>query len=271
MLNKSILRKKQFHIILSIIDTIIILLKLLNIYQTNYNTYMHKIFKELTPALFFRDYSILLRILPIIIYLVIVYIILILSIFHKNNKNLNKFEIIIINLFEVLFLRIFFIFFCEFLFYLQTIYFIIFFVLTLPFIIFIFIDLKYFHLGQFMLSSISFPFDMFTSICDREKIIIKIVISICSITTNIYTCKFMFFLQFILLICFCAYNTYIIFYKSYYLMNNELIDIIRYSNLLCLVIIFLILYKNRRNIQSFIYYYIYMYIYLYNNFSFYVL
>ena len=234
ILNKSIVRKKEFHTILSIIDTIIILIKILNIYQTNYNIYINEIFKDLTPALFFRDYSIFLRILPTIIYLSIVYIILILSIFYGNNKNMNKFEIIIINLFEILFIRIFFIFFCEFLFFLPTIYFIILFVLTLPFLIFIFFDLKYFHLGQFMLSCISFPFDMFTSICDREKIIIKIVISICSISTDIYICKFMYLLQFILLICFCAYNTYIILYRSYYLMNNELIDIIRYSNLLCL-------------------------------------
>ena len=237
LLNKSILRKKEFHSILSIIDTIIILIKLLNIYQTNYNAYMNIVFKELTPVLFFTDYSIFLRILPTTIYLVIVYVILIISLFYYNNKKVNKFEIIIINLFEVLFIRIFFLFFCEFIFFLPTAYFIIYFALTLPFLIFIFIDLKYFHLGQFMLSSISFPFDMFTSICDREKIIIKIVISICSISTNIYICKFMYFLQFILLIFFCAYNTYIIFYKSFYLMNNELIDIIRYSNLLCLVII----------------------------------
>ena len=47
----------------------------------------------------------------------------------------------------------------------------------------------------------------------------------------------MYFLQFILLVSFCAYDTHLIFYRSYYLMNNEAYDKIRYSNLLCLVII----------------------------------
>ena len=237
ILNKSILRKQEFHLFLSIIDAVIILIKLLNIYQTNYNTHLDKVYKELSPALIFRDYSIILRILPAAIYLVIVYLIMILSLLYGNNKRINKFEMIVINLFELLFVRILFVFFCEFLFYLPTLYFLLFFVLSLPFLIFIFIDMTYFHLGQFIPSCISFPFDAFTSICDREKMIIKILISISSISTNVYICKFMYFLQFILLVSFCAYDTHLIFYRSYYLMNNEAYDKIRYSNLLCLVII----------------------------------
>ena len=88
-----------------------------------------------------------------------------------------------------------------------------------------------------MLDSISFPFDEYTSITDREKLIIKIIISVGSISTDVYICKFIYFLQFILLVSFGIYNTYIAFYKSYYFMNNELYDKIRYSNLLSIIII----------------------------------
>ena len=242
ILNKSIIRKIEFHLLISILDAVIILLKLLNIYQTNYNTNIDKVYKKLSPALIFLDSSIVLRILPILIFLIVVYIITIVSLLFGNNKRINKFEMIIINIFEHLFIRILFIFFCEFLFYLPTLYFILFFILSLPFLIFIFIDMTYFHLGSFMLSSVCFPFDSFTSICDREKMIIKILIAISSISTNVYICKFMFFAQFVLLIFFCTYNTYLIFYCSYYLMNNESYDIIRYTNTLCLVIIQILLF-----------------------------
>ena len=241
-LNKSILRKKEFHSFLSMLDTVIIIIKIMNIYQTNYNSHLDKIYKELSPALFIRNYSIIIRILPTLIYLVIVYFISAITILYGNNKQLKKFEMIIINLLELLFIRIFFIFFCEFLFYLPILYLIILFILSLPFLIFIFIDMTYFHLGLFMPSSIIFPFDAFTSICDREKIIIKIFISISSISTIVYICKFMYFSQFFLLMCFCAYNIYLLFYKSYYFMNNESYDIISYSNLLCLVIIQILLF-----------------------------
>ena len=111
ILNKSIIRKIEFHLLISLLDVVIILLKLLNIYQTNYNTNMDKVYKKLSPALFFLDSKIILRILPILIYLIIVYLITIVSLFYGNNKKINKLEMIIINIFEHLFIRILFIFF----------------------------------------------------------------------------------------------------------------------------------------------------------------
>ena len=128
VLNKSIIRKKELHLILSIIDSVVILIKILNIYHTNYNTHIEKVFKEISPSFYFKDYSIILRILPIVIYLLIVYIITILSILYGNNKKINKLEMIIINIYELLFIRIFFTLFCEFLFYLPTLYLLLFFV-----------------------------------------------------------------------------------------------------------------------------------------------
>ena len=237
ILNKSILSSKGFHLFLSTIDILIILLKIFNIYHSNYNSKLNNFHKLITPSIFFRDYSIFIRLVPIIIYLILVYLVLIIYLSYDGNKKINKLDIIIINIFELVFIRILFIFFCEFIFCLSNLYFIIFSLLSIPYIFFIFINIYHFHLGKFMFKSISFPFDEFTSINDIEKIIIKILISISSISTDIDFCRSIYLLQYILLIIFCIYNTYIILYKSYYLMNNELNDKARYSNLLSSVII----------------------------------
>ena len=252
ILNKTIVRKLLIHVLISIIDTIIVLVKSLNIYYTDYNKNISKAYKKITPSLYFSDYNTVIKSLPIIIYLIIVYLILFFSIFFWNNNKTTKMEMIIINIFELFFIRILFIFFCELIFYLSTLYFLIFFLLTLPYLIFILLDMTYFHLGYFMLKIVQFPFDAFTSICDREKLIIKILISIASISRNIYICKFVYFLQIILLIGFCVFNTYLLLRKSYFLMSNEFYDKIRYSNLLNLTIIqiFALLMKNEEIFNS---------------------
>ena len=237
VLDKSLLRKKEFHLFFSTVDIAILLFKILNIYHSNYYKNFSNIHKYVSPSLFLRDYSIFTRLLPIIIYLLFVYLILIVYLLYINNKRINKLDMIIINIFEIFFIRISFIFLCEFIFCLPPIYFLIFSLLCIPFIFFIFINFRYFHLSKFMINSISFPYDEFTSISDIEKTIIKIPISIASISTDIYMCKYTFFFQYILLVIFCIINTYIAFYKSYYLMNNELYDKARFSNILSITII----------------------------------
>ena len=238
ILNKSIIKRNKFHFFLSNIDTAIILFKILNIYHSNYNNNLNNINKYLIPSFFFRDYSILMRILPTIIYLIFIYLILIIYLpYDINNKTINKLDMIIINIFEHFFIRILFIFYCEFIFCLPVLYFILFSLLSIPFLFFIFINIFYFHLGKFMLKSISFPYDEFTSLSDIEKIIIKILVAIASISTNVYICKYIYLWHYLLLIIFCIYNTYIIFYKSYCLMNNEVNDKMRYSNILSVIII----------------------------------
>ena len=116
-------------------------------------------------------------------------------------------------------------------------YFLLFLVLTIPFFAFIFIDMTFFHLTGFMLKMIVFPFDDFTSLCDRQKIFIKIFISISFVSKKIFICKLMFLLQFLFYIFYLLYDTYIVFYKSYYLMNNELISKTKYSHLISIIVI----------------------------------
>ena len=128
ILDKSIIKRNKFHFFLSNIDTAIILFKILNIYHSNYNNNLNNIHKYLIPSFFFRDYSILMRILPIIIYLIFIYLILIIYLpYDINNKKINRLDMIIINIFELFFIRISFIFYCEFIFCL-FIFYIIFFI-----------------------------------------------------------------------------------------------------------------------------------------------
>ena len=236
ILNKTIIRNKTFHFLFNLIDTFILIIKILDIFQTNYNTNLDKTIKYLKPAFLFLNKPILIRLLPLIIYLFLGYLISIFYLFSNVRKKVHQIDVIIMNFFEFFIIRLFFIFYNEFLFSLSSLYLLLFFILSLPFVIFIFLDMTFFHLTDFMLQMIVFPFDDFTSLCDRQIIVIKILVSISSVTKSFYICKLMFFLQLILYIFCSMYNTYIIFYKSYYLMNNEFITKTKYSNILGIII-----------------------------------
>ena len=237
ILNKTIIRNKAFHFLLNILDNLIILLKILNIYQTHYNHFPEKSIKYVNVVSYFSNYSIIIKLIPLIIYLVICYSIGILYILTNPTKKCNKFDIIIINFFEFLLLRLLISFYFDFLFNLSSLYFLLFLLLTIPFFSFFMVDISFFHLTGFMIQLIVFPFDDFTSLCDRQKIFIKIFTSISIVAKNVYICKLMFFIQFIFFLLYLIYDTYILFYKSYYLMNNELITKTKYSNLLASFII----------------------------------
>ena len=237
ILNKTVIKNKAFHFLFSMVDNIILILKILDIYKAKYNISNETIIKYLKPVKFFTDNLEVYKKIPIISYLFIGYLISISFLFIRNKIKVGKIDMILMNFFEFFLVRFFFIFYNEFLFGLKPLYFLLFFVITIPFFYFILIDLRFFHLTGFMLNIVNFPFDDFTSLCDIQKMIVKIFVSISSISTNVNMCKVMFYIQFLLLFFFLLYDTNIIFNKSYFLMNNELLTKTRFSNLLSLVII----------------------------------
>ena len=237
ILNKTIIRNKAFHFLLNLLDTTLILLKILEVYHSNYNVRENSTIKFINLISYFSNYSIIFKLIPLTIYLIIGYVIFIIYSLSSATKKCNKFDMIIVNFFEFLLIRLLFSFFCDFLFSLSSLYFLLFLVLTIPFFAFIFIDMTFFHLTGFMLKMIVFPFDDFTSLCDRQKIFIKIFISISFVSKKIFICKLMFLLQFLFHIFYLLYDTYIVFYKSYYLMNNELISKTKYSHLISIIVI----------------------------------
>ena len=236
-LNKAIIRNKIFHLLINILDELNTFLKILLIYQTNYNTINDSPIKYIRLVSFFSNCPLIFKLLPLIIYIIIVTIILFHYSYSRIGKIVKKLDIIIINFFEFFFIRFLFIFYLEFLFSLSSLYFLLFFILSIPFLVFTFIDINIFHISGFMLEIIDFPFDDFTSLYDIQKMIIKILLSIGGVSKSKILCELMFYLQFLFLVAFLIYDSYIIFYKCYYLMNNELIAKTKYSNILSLVIV----------------------------------
>ena len=237
ILNKTIIRNKGFHFIINLLDSIILLLKILDVYHSHYGTITNSPIKFINIVSIFSKDSTIIRLIFLIIYLSISYTISIIYNLLSPTRKCNKLDIIIINFFEFFLVRILISFYFDFLFSLNSLYFILFLVLSIPFFAFIFRNFCVFHLTGFMFKIIVFPFDDYTSLCDRQKFFIKIIISICFVRKNYDISKFMFILQFIFYLLFLIYDTYIIFYKSYFLMNNELITKTKYSYILAMSII----------------------------------
>ena len=237
ILNNTIIRNKIFHFLFGLLDTLLTLIKILNIYKTSYNTLPDNSLKYIKVSSFVSNNSRIIKLLPLIIYLAMGYAISIIYCLVGSIKKCQKLNILLINLFEFLLIRLLLSFYLDLLFDLNPLYLLLFLIFTIPFFAFAFMDMAFFHLTGFMLQIIVFPFDDFTSLCDRQKIIVKILISISLVSKNFYICKFTFILQFVFYGFYLFYDTYIVFYKSYYLMNNELICKTKYSNLLSLFVI----------------------------------
>ena len=237
ILNKTVIRNKGFHFIIDLIDIIILLLKILDVYNSYFNTVYNSRIKFINIISLLVNYSIIYRLFILTLYLIFSYTIIIIYNLLDPTKKCNIFDIIIINFFEFFLIRLLISFYLDILFALNSLYFLLFLILSLPFLVLIFRNMAFFHLTGFMLKIIAFPFDDFTSILDRQIFVIKIIISICFVRKKYYISKFMYLLQIIFHLLFSLYDTYIIFYKSYYLMNNELITKSKYSRLLSMGII----------------------------------
>ena len=86
------------------------------------------------------------------------------------------------------------------------------FIILTPFFTFIIMDINYFHLTGFMLKIIAFPYDDFTSLCDKQELYLKIIIAISGVTTSFNISKLMFLIQLLMSVSYLLYDTYIIFY-----------------------------------------------------------
>ena len=107
ILNNTIIKNKLFHFLFINVDTIIMLVKILDIYQTNYVNNSKYFTKYLKPSSLLSGYIMIIKLLPIILYLLICYLISILYFFVISAKKTNKFDKILINLLEFFFKKIF--------------------------------------------------------------------------------------------------------------------------------------------------------------------
>ena len=98
-----------------------------------------------------------------------------------------------------------------------------------------------------MFSFIKYPYNYFSKTIDINLLFVKIFLSISAMAYIKYLSKFFFILSIFILFILQCYLTYILIFKSYFVMNNIFLNKMRYSILLSNCIIILIFLINDYN------------------------
>ena len=244
----SLITHKVIHYFLFLIDAALILLQIIEIYHNHYKSLIESDTKHISfISLIIKEVDKLKVGIKFAIYIIILLIEVICT-FVLNNFNLqkNKFWNIIVNFTEIIFHRIGALFMFYFLFSFSEAYLVTGIILTFPYLIMIINCFNSNHLFYFFVKLIRYPYDSFSKIIDLNLLIIKIMIAIAGMSSGINLSKFFFIVSLFLLILLQIYLTYIIFKKSYYIMNNVSLNKIRYTILLtnCFIILLAIIVEN---------------------------
>ena len=247
---KSLINKNIVHIFLFLVEISLIFLQILEIYYYNYNSL------EENNIIFFNPLAYLMieinnitNVINAILYPLIIIIILITSYILNNYRlKINIVTIIMINISEILFYRIFPLILFNYLFIFKRIFLIINIAFTIPYILFLILNFSNNHLFLFFPSLINYPYDAFSMIIDLNLLFIKLFIALSRMGTNQNISKFCFVLSLSFFFILLIYLSYIMRYKSYYLMNNITLNTTKYSILLSInisIIISLLIDKNK--------------------------
>ena len=199
----SLISNKVLHNFLFLIDVVILLLQILEIYYNQYKSLKADDFKYMSfISKIIQSINKLKIEFQFIIYIIIIIIETGFS-FVLNNFNLskNKFWSVIINITEILFHRIGTIFMFHFLFNFNDIYLIVGIILTIPFLFILIGCFRTNHLFYFFLSVIKYPYDSFSKIIDLHLLAVKIFLSISSMSNNKKILIFFF--------CIISFNSFI--------------------------------------------------------------
>ena len=253
---KILISKIIIHFFLFLLEIFLILIQVIEII---YN--IHKLNKKDSKIFFMPISSFLtiIRKIPIIISTIIydiLILIILLNYFILNNYRVKKniFNIIMINLSELFFYRILSLFIFNYMSIFKDIYFIINMILTIPYIFVLFSNFYYNHLTKFFPTSlIKYPYDFFSMIIDLFLINIKFCLSLSLTNSNENISIFLFYLSIVIIFILFFYLTYIIIFKSYYLMNNCSLNKIKYAILLsfCILIIFVLIIDKKKIFNKF--------------------
>ena len=257
---RALITNKIVHYILFILEIYLILMQVLEIYFNDFKSFKKGDISYFTT---FTQLILLINKIPIeikfIIYIVVI-IFLIINGYILNNFNIkeSKYITIIINLTELLFYRLLSLFIFNYLFSFEKIYFLISVIITIPYTFQLVFSYSINHLFFFFPNLIEYPYDNFSMLIDLHLLGIKILLSISAMNLNDKISKFFFMLSIIILLILLFYLTYIMLYKSYYLMNNCNLNRVRYSLILtfCLIIFFILIIRAKEinNIYCFICY-----------------
>ena len=241
----SLITNKIVHYFLFLIDICLILLQIIEVYYNHYKSIEDSDTKIISVfSLIIKEINKLKTEIKFVIYIIII-IIETISTLVLNNFNLkrNTFWAILINFTEIIFHRIGVLFIFLFLFSFKDIFLIIGIIITLPFLLSLIDCFCSNHLFFYFVSLIKYPYDFFSKVIDLHILVVKIFISISSMSNGINLSKFFFVLALLILLFLQIYLTYLLLYKSYYIMNNVSLNKIRYSVLLtnCIIIILVLI------------------------------
>ena len=240
---KSLVNNKIIHHILFIIEAYLIIIQIIEVYYNDFNTYIKKDTKIFCPLTFIIiNVDKLPNSFKFIIYFVIISIISINYYFLNNFRfKINCFIIVIINSSEIIFYRIFSLLIFKYLFLFSGVLLFINIFLTLSFLFILVNNFSKNYIFLFYPSIISYPYDAFSMIIDISFLILKIFISLSSMTSNKHFSKFCFIISLFILLVLLSYLSYIMKNKSYYLMNNCNLNKLRYTLILSIFIIIIVI------------------------------
>ena len=246
---ECLISHKVIQYILFLIEVGSIFLQILEIYYNEYKSLKSdniKIFSYITPLI--RSIKKINIAIQFLIYVIIIILItMVCVILNFLNLSKNIFWTIIVNINEIIFYRIGSLIIFHYLFSFNDIYLIFGFILTIPYILILISGFSIHHLFTFFFHFVKYPYDSFSKIIDIYLLFVKIFLSISAMAYGNYLSKFFFILSLFILFFLQIYLTYIMFYKSYFLMNNISLNKTRYSILLsnCFIILLVMITKNK--------------------------
>ena len=246
---KTLINNKIIHSFFFAVEIFILFSQILEIYVYDFNL------SHIKENINLNFYTILLnklKKLPYhivgIIYFVVIIIILINSYILNNHRlKVNIIVKIMINLSEIFFYRILALFLFNYLFITKGIYFIVNVILSIFYGITLFYNFQKNHLFIFFPKIIIYPYDTFSMIIDFHFLFIKIFLSISRMASNSNISEFFFIISILISFILFFYLTYIMLYKSYYLMNNHSLNKFKYSLVLSLCISIILIFIGQKS------------------------
>ena len=224
---KYLIRAKLFHFIDAFLETILNIIQELYIFLKGYNSESKDENNILNILTFFpelmKNLSKEIKIIIVILYIIVfdgVYFILGRYKFKKRNKYIS----ILFNFIELFYFRISMLLFLGIYCSLSTLSCFIFLFILVPHLYITFYHFLYNHLYVFVPSFIEYPFDEFSSLFDIFSLVIKLLLSIVSYTSNNYLKKNVYVITFITQIIFCIYFINDLINHSYLLMKNIVLN-----------------------------------------------
>ena len=256
---KALVKNRIIHYILFFAELYYLFFFILDIYSKDFK--INQETKIKSPLLFL---VILLNKLAIeirfIIYLfIMLFIIVTYFILNFIRVKMNIIVKVCVNANELIFYRLLSLLIFNYLHILKGIYLYINIVVTAFYVFILLFNFYENHLCFFFPNLVNYPYDEFSVIIDIHALIIKIFVSISAMSSNRYTSIFFFILSICTLIILLLYLTFLLRYKSYYIMNNCSLNTMKYSIILsiCIIIMF-ILIIDKKDIFNIYYVIIYL-------------